>query len=329
MNVQSGVRPPRVIHERALVFVFLAFLMGFVLPLAGCLGASAVLLAGLAGLSRSGTPALPRATAPAVAVIYVRGTIASQESSSSAVVTPEEIGDLLDQAAQDPNVRAVVLRVESPGGSVVASNEIYRALLAFDKPIVVSMGDLAASGGYYISCAAQHIVANPDTLTGSIGVISEFPNVAGLLEKVGVEVIVIASGPSKDLGSPYREMTAEERALWAGIIQEVYDGFVQVVAEGRDLPVEQVRELADGRVYTGRQALEVGLVDELGTLDDAVARAAELGGIAGTPQVIELTPPQTLYELLMGFQSRGSLPSPEEWLNWGSAPSLEYRYVGP
>jgi len=328
MEKQAGPLAEKVVRERAFLYVFLAFALGFVLPVVGCVGSSVVLLFAMGNLAQPAT-SVQRATAPAVAIIEAQGAIASQRDPSAQMVTPEQIEDLLDQAAQDSNVRAVVLRVNSPGGGVVASNEIYQALLGFDKPVVVSMGDVAASGGYYISCAAEYIVANPDTLAGSIGVISQFTNLEGLLDKIGVDVLVITSGPAKDMGSPFREMTPEEQAIWEEIITQAYEGFVEVVAEGRDLPLDEVRELADGRVYSGRQALELGLVDELGLLERAIEKAAELGGIEGTPQVIELKPPPTLYDLLLGVEVEGSLPSVEELLGQGAVPSLEYRYIAP
>jgi protease-4 len=328
METQTHARPPRVIRERALLYVFLAFLLGFVLPVCGCLVSGAALFAAISRAAQT-APTLALATRPAVAIIRAEGVISSQGDPYSELVTPQEMADLLEQAARDTNIRAVVLRVESPGGGVVASDEIYRAIRAFEKPVVVSMGDVAASGGYYISCGADYVFAHPNTLTGSIGVISQFPNIEGLLDKVGVDVLVITSGPAKDIGSLFRDMTPEEQALWERIIQETYDDFVAVVAEGRGLPVEQVRELADGRIYTGHQALEAELVDELGTLEDAVARAAELGEIEGEPEVIELQPPPSFRDLLFGAQASSGLPSLEDLLGWGAIPSLQYRYVGP
>jgi len=201
---------------------------------------------------------------------------------------------------------------------------------AMTKPVVVSMGEMAASGGYYISAPADEIFANPDTLTGSIGVISQFINVGELLKEYGVEVTTIKSGEFKDEGSPFRPMTEEEIANWQAIIDEAYDGFVQVVADGRGLSVEQVKGLADGRVFTGRQALELGLVDRLGNLPDATRRAAELGGIEGEPRIIEYQPPlglfQTLFELA---RPSDPLSGVLELLDRSHEPALQYLYVGP
>jgi protease-4 len=324
----EGATSGSYIRERTLIYLLVALLVGFALPVCSCFSIG---MATISGISRLGgdAPTLDVATSPAVAVIRLEGTIVDQENVYAEYITPGQVSALIERAEQEPMVRAIVLRINSPGGGVVASDEIYRMLLETDLPVVVSMGSTAASGGYYIACAADHVVAHPDTLTGSIGVISQFPNVEELLDKVGVDVVVITAGSVKDIGSPFREMTEEEQELWTEILTEVYQGFVAVVAEGRDLSLEQAEELADGRVYTGRQALELGLVDELGTLDDAIAVAAELGNIAGEPEVLELAPPPNFYDLITSYQARSPLLSIEELVEWGAVPSLEYRYVGP
>ena len=198
-----------------------------------------------------------------------------------------------------------------------------------DKPIVVVMGDVAASGGYYVSMAGDWIIANPNTLTGSIGVISEFPNAEGLLEKVGVDFVVITSGPRKDFGSPYREMTEAEQAYWQKTIDEIYASFVQIVAEGRQMTVAEVEPLADGGVYTGRQALELKLIDQLGYEDDAVNKAAELGGIEGEPRIIEYRERPPLFELLTQSAARNSLlPSLAEIMALVGHPTVSLRWIG-
>jgi protease-4 len=191
----------------------------------------------------------------------------------------------------NPGIKAIVLRIDSPGGAVVPSQEIYaevRKVRADGKiKLITSMGNVAASGGYYIAAATDRIVANPGTLTGSIGVIMELPNVKGLLEKVGVESVVIKSGRYKDLASPFRTMPDENRAILQGVLDDVHDQFIQAVAAGRGLEFEKVRDLADGRIFTGRQAKKIRLVDELGDLQDAIKLAARMVGITGEPQVIE------------------------------------------
>jgi protease-4 len=271
-------------------------------------------------------------TGDAVAVVYAEGLITSGSASSTSSftgVTPRRIKADLRRAAGDPSVKAVVVRVNSPGGSVVASNEIYRAIKDFAKPVVFAFGETAASGGYYIACAGKWIVANPDTLTGSIGVISELPNAEELLKKIGVQFVVIKSGPNKDIGSLSRPMTDEEKKLFQAIVDQAYDGFVQIVAAGRNLPEDQVRRLADGRVYTGRQAKELGLVDQLGYLDDAIDKAGELGGIKGGPRVIEYLPRPSLAEILLGSVSHTPAISLEQLIGLDATPKLEYRFTLP
>jgi len=219
-----------------------------------------------------------------VAVIPLSGTIvgASQQGLlTSGGITPNLVRGYLSKAEDDGLVKAVVLRIESPGGSAAASQEIAAEILRFKeetgKPVVVSMGDVAASGGYYISAYADRIVANPATLTGSIGVISELIYIEGLLEKLGLEMEIIKAGEHKDMG--IRPLTDEERQIMQAITDELYEQFVGAVADGRNLSPETVRNLATGQLYTGGQALKLGLVDELGGLDRAVELAAELAGV--------------------------------------------------
>lgn len=216
-----------------------------------------------------------------VAVIRIEGVILDSRE------TVEE----LRRFRENPSIKAVVLRIDSPGGGVVPSQEIYTEVLKARKEgrltVVASMGNLAASGGYYIASATDKIVANPGTLTGSIGVIMELANVQGLLEKVGVQSVVIKSGRYKDLASPFRAMSDEDRALLQSVLDDVHDQFIQAVAAGRALKVEDVRDLADGRIFTGRQARTARLVDELGDLQDAIKLAARLVGIPGEPRVVE------------------------------------------
>lgn len=283
-------------------------------------------------VAMAGSQPVSTGVGPAVAVIQVSGAIMSGSSSttlSGSVVGADTIVKLIERAGDDSDVKALVLRVNSPGGGVVASDEIHHALVQLDKPIVVSMGELAASGGYYISAPAEYIFATPHTLTGSIGVISEFISAEELMDEVGVSVEVVKSGRVKDFGSPYREMTDEERAYWQALIDETYEGFVGVVAEGRGMEPEDVRKLADGRIYTGQQALDLGLVDALGYYKDAVAKAGDLGGIAGEPRIIELAPTPSLFDALYGFQGQQSATLSWELLRNLITPSFEFRYLGP
>jgi protease IV len=181
------------------------------------------------------------------------------------------------------HIMAVVLRVDSPGGGVAPSQEIYDAVkrVRKSKPVFASMGSTAASGGYYIAAAAEKIFANPGTLTGSIGVIFQLPNFEGVMKWAGVSMVTITAGKMKDSGSPFRTMTDEERAYFEGVLRDVHEQFLGSVAEGRALKVEEVRPYADGRVFTGRQAKEWKLVDELGGIEDAVRAAGKAGGISG------------------------------------------------
>jgi protease-4 len=316
--------------DRTILWVFLAFVLGFALPVCSCAGTGLLAIAALSGIA-SEPIAATIDTRDAVGVISLDGVISSSPDDyfTSQGITPSRVAELLEQAAADPDIKAVVVQINSPGGGVVASNEIYHMLLEFEKPVVVWMGEIAASGGYYISCGADYVLAHPDTLTGSIGVISQFVNIEDLMDEIGVDVVVITSGPYKDIGSSFREMTEEEKALWQTIIAETYDGFLRVVAQARNLSVEEVRAVADGRVYTGQQALELGMVDDVGRLNDAIAEAAELGGIEGEPRVIELESMPTLFELIVGFQNRSQVPSLEEILGWAGAPSLQFRFIAP
>lgn len=213
-----------------------------------------------------------------VGVVEVLGAIDSSD---------EIVADLID-FRDDDSIKAIVLRIDSPGGGVAPSQEIHEEVrkVVELKPVVVSMGSVAASGGYYIATPAVRIVANPGSITGSIGVIMEFANIQGLLKKVGLQNEVVKSGAHKDIGSMVRPMTDEDRRILQGMIDDVHDQFVEAVAVGRGLETEKVRSLADGRIFSGRQAQKLGLVDELGGLEDAIDLAAELGNIDGKPDVV-------------------------------------------
>lgn len=186
------------------------------------------------------------------------------------------------------NIKAVVLRVDSPGGVVAPSQEIYEEVKKFaaKKKIVVSMGSLAASGGYYISAPATEIYANPGTITASIGVIIKLSNIEALMDKIGIKATVIKTGKFKDSGSPMRELTPEDRAMFQSVIDSTHNQFIKAVATGRKLPEAEVRKIADGRVLSGEQALALKLVDRLGTFQDAIEEAGRLAGIKGEPEVI-------------------------------------------
>ena len=215
-------------------------------------------------------------------------------------------GELIEQInefADDRGIKAVVLRIDSPGGGVVPSQEIYQAVreLKKKKKVVASMGSVAASGGYLIAVAADRVVANPGSITGSISTVMHYANVEELLKKVGVRSSVVKSGKFKDIGSPTREMTAEEKSLIQAIVDDIYDQFVRTIAENRKLPLQRIFELADGRIFSGRQAKDLGLVDELGGLQDAVLLAGKLSGMEGTPETVHgMKKKTTLFKYLMG-----------------------------
>lgn len=213
-----------------------------------------------------------------VGVIVVDGVITDSR----------KIIEQLKAFQENDAVKAIVLRVDSPGGGVGPSQEIHDQVKLIDaeKPVIVSMGSVAASGGYYIAAPARLIFANPGTITGSIGVIMEFTNFRELLDKIGLHNEVVKSGKHKDIGSSIRPMTDEDRAILQAMIDDVHTQFIESVAAGRQLDPQAVRALADGRIFTGRQARQYGLVDELGGLDAAIARAAQLGGIEGKPDVV-------------------------------------------
>jgi protease IV len=205
------------------------------------------------------------------------------------IVDGQETVRQLRLLKKDKRAKAVVLRVDSPGGVVGPSQEISAEVkgLAKVKKVIVSMGSIAASGGYYVSAPATIIYANPGTITGSIGVLMKFSNIEGLMGKVGMKAFTIKTGKFKDVGSPVRPMTPDERQMLQGVIDSTHSQFVRAVAEGRHLPVEVVTRIADGRIFSGEQALAVKLVDRIGTLQDAIEEAGRLGGVTGEPQLIK------------------------------------------
>ncbi len=232
------------------------------------------------------------------------------------IVDSKVIVEELHRFSGDESIKAILLRIDSPGGAVAPSQEIYDEVLRIreedGKTVVTSMGTVAASGGYYIASATDIIFANPGTLTGSIGVIMELTNFQGLFEKVGLKSVTIKSGKNKDVGSPFREMKKEERALLQDVLDDVHSQFIEAVSQGRSLEIGTVRALADGRIFTGRQAKTVGLVDELGSLDAAVKMTAKLVGIEGEPRLVETKQKLSFFDLMrsqvFGLLERPNLP---------------------
>ncbi len=240
----------------------------------------------------------PRRDEDRIVVIKLQGAI--QESMGGLFaggISPELVYNQLQRAEEDPHIEGVVLRVQSPGGSIAASQEIAALVRDFEKPIVVSMADMAASGGYYISAPAQGIVAQPGTMTGSIGVISSIMDMEDLYEKLGISVETIKSGRHKDMFN--RTLTEEERELMQEISDRAYEQFISDVAEGRDMEIEEVRELATGELFIGSQAKELGLVDRLGGVDDAIDYLAELNDLEH-PVRYEFPAP-SIFDQLMGY----------------------------
>jgi len=216
-----------------------------------------------------------------IAIVEIRGMItASRETVRQ-----------LRKFQNAPKVKGIILRIDSPGGAVGPSQEIYNAVIRIRdegaKKIYASLGSVAASGGYYIASAADTIFSNPGTLTGSIGVIMAFSNIQDLIKKIGIRPEVIKSGAFKDAGSPVRPISTKERKLLQNLVDDVHQQFVEDVAKGRNLPTEDVQRLADGRVYTGRQAFELKMVDHMGGLQDAIDLLATQAGIEGAPQIVQ------------------------------------------
>lgn len=256
----------------------------------------------------------PKTVTQQLAVIHVEGVIMGGRGQSGLlgeIGGTEAVIRQLHQARDDQSVKAIVLRINSPGGSVPATQELGEEITKIrsaGKPVIVSMGDVAASGGYWLAALADKVYANPSTLTGSIGVYMPYSNWEELYKKIGVHQEKIKSGAHKDILSPERPITPEERAIIQGMVDEMYEQFVAVVAEGRKMDPVRVRQIADGRIYTGKQAKELGLVDELGNFYDAIEGAAKIAGIKGKPQIKEygkLNP----WEVLFGGESKLSIES--------------------
>jgi protease-4 len=218
------------------------------------------------------------------------------------IIDSTDVVEELKEYSKDASVKAIVLRVNSPGGGVAPSQEIYEEIVKIKekKKVVASMGSVAASGGYYIASPADKIVANAGTLTGSIGVIMEIPNVSGLMEKIGVNTQVVKSGKHKDIASVFKTLTPEEKKILQTVLDDVHDQFIEDVSDARGMQPEEIRKLADGRIFTGRMAKEAGLVDELGNLQDAIMLAGKLTGIEGEPEVIEKKDEFSFFNMLKG-----------------------------
>lgn len=271
------------------------------------------------GRSTSGTETVAGLSGDKIAVVELKGVI----------VASEEVVRQVKKYRDDDGIKAILLRIDSPGGGVVASQEIYEEVKKTrdgGKPVVVSMGSLAASGGYYVACGGSRLVANRGTLTGSIGVISEFLQLQDALSKLGIEVKTIKSGRLKDAGSPTRKMTDVDQQYFQELMDDVHQQFIEVVETERELDHLEAVALADGRVFTGEQALDIGLVDTLGTYEDAVAITAELAGISGTPTIVKERKRRSFLDAWLGDVGETVRDIRQEILGM---PALSYRFTGP
>jgi len=239
-----------------------------------------------------------------IAIVEIKGVI----GQSSGII--EEI----HQYQEDEGVKAIILRIDSPGGGVGPSQEIHQEILRakLKKKVVTSMGSVAASGGYYIACASDLIVANPGTITGSIGVLMEFTNIEELFKKIGIKGVVLKSGEHKDVGSPFREMTPEETRMMQEVIDNIHQQFIQAVAMGRKMDQAKVMEIADGRILSGEQAKQIGLVDQLGNLQDAIDITAKMVGIEGKPNILYPKRRLSFLEMIMREATSAVLDSLSE-----------------
>lgn len=283
------------------IFIVLSFLM--------VLGGIAALLQ--QGLNEDGPFNVK--TDRAVAVIELDGEILSSEKFNAA----------LRKQVKNDQIKAIVVRIDTPGGAVGASEEMYLAIKEADKkkPVICAMSSVAASGGLYAAMGCRKVVTNKGTLTGSIGVVMMMPNVTTVMNKVGVDMTVIKSGKFKDSGSPFREVTPEDRQVMQGLVDTVYQQFVSVVAEARNLPVEEVAKFADGRIIVGEEAVKLGIADAIGNVETAARMALEAAGISGDPEIVQVKKRKGLSALFEDISESGV----KQWLGEAAEARLLYR----
>ena len=317
----------RTLKRVGVVLLFAFFLVSL------AAGIALVRIGGEPGRLEKAVPLLGKSKRQAIGWINIRGAIYdSGENRAWGSTDIEQWSKRLRDFGEDSQVKAIVIEINSPGGSVGAVQELYAQILKVradsKKPVIALMGDIAASGGYYLAAACDKIIAHPGTLTGSIGVIFHMTNYEGLMKKVGITAEPIKSGKMKDIGSPTRPMTAEERKLLQALIDEAYGQFLSAVAEGRKMPEEKVRPFADGRIFTGTQALEAGLVDSVGTSIDAIALAKKLGRIIGEPKILHRQ--DDVLDRLSNFLEEATMPAEARvrgfLLTLAPGPGLEYRW---
>jgi protease-4 len=282
-------------------------------PLAKRLLFLALILLALVGISSITSEWVQQGTKNRIGIVDITGLI----SDSQYIVNQ------VKKFRKDKRIRGIILRIDSPGGAVGPSQEIYNEVLKTresGKTIYASMGALAASGGYYIASAAERIFANPGTLTGSIGVIMVFSNAKGLMEKIGLQPEIVKAGEYKDIGSPARAMTQKERNLLQSVVTDVHQQFIEAVANGRNISVAEVTKIADGRILTGRQAYSLNLVDQMGGLQVSIDQIAHKVGIIGSPKIIKETPRVGFLDWVLKSTLNQSL------INRSSIPSLQYTW---
>ena len=282
-------------------------------PLAKRLLFLALILLALVGISSITSEWVQQGTKNRIGIVDITGLITDSQYITNQV----------KKFRQDKRIRGIILRIDSPGGAVGPSQEIYDEVLKTresGKTIYASMGALAASGGYYIASAAEKIFANPGTLTGSIGVIMAFSNAKGLMEKIGLQPEIVKAGEYKDIGSPARAMTQKERNLLQSVVTDVHQQFIEAVASGRDISVAEVTKIADGRILTGRQAYSLNLVDQMGGLQVSIDQLAHKVGIIGSPKIIKETPRVGFLDWILKSTVNQSL------INRSSIPSLQYTW---
>ncbi len=301
----SNGRPLRTGSGRRSYLVTWLVILGLIAVLAAIFGAAAYFFGGFTD----------RVPGVAVGVVEIKGVI----------VNSEAILGILASFSRDQRIKAVILRIDSPGGGVAATQEIYREVMRTRqrKKVIASLGSMAASGGIYIASAADQILASPGTLTGSIAVIMHFANYQELFRKVGLKSVIIKSGEFKDIGSPTRKMTPREKEILQYLVDQVHQQFIKDVAKARKMPVEKVAALADGRVFTGEEAVRLGLVDSLGNFEDAVALAQKILGLKTRPKLVYPKRKKSwLWDLITGEDRTSVLP---DWLKLPF--QLQYRYV--
>ena len=277
-----------------------------------------VVFVSMIGNLGGGTETVTTGSGDKIGVVELQGVITSSEDFVRQV----------KKFREQSSIRAILIRIDSPGGGVVASQEMYeevRKTRESGKPVVVSMGSLAASGGYYVACGASRLVANRGTLTGSIGVISEFLQMHELLGKVGVDIKTIKAGALKDAGSSSRPMTEKDQKYFQALMDDVHRQFITVVADERGFDSAYASELADGRVFTGEQAVVAGLVDTIGTYEDAIQITAEIAGIDGEPSLVREKKRRTWLESMTGDVTEQVRAATQEMLSW---PVMSFRFTG-